>query len=76
MPRKIQANTWTSGDLDCLASFFRMNPSDFVPGPDEWGASGEDARDDESEHVNASGEVSGDGSPKGKSPGSGSERTE
>lgn len=32
MPRKIQAGTWDSKDLDRLADFFEMWPEDFVPG--------------------------------------------
>lgn len=32
MPRKIQAGTWDSRDLDRLADFFGMWPEDFVPG--------------------------------------------
>lgn len=32
MPRKIQAGTWDSRDLDRLADFFEMWPEDFVPG--------------------------------------------
>lgn len=38
LPRKIEAGTWTSRDLDRLATFFDLCPMDFVPGPDDdWG---------------------------------------
>jgi len=33
LPRKIQAGTWDSRELDQLADFFEMWPGDFVPGP-------------------------------------------
>lgn len=35
LPRKIQAGTWDSRELDKLADFFQMWPGDFVPGPED-----------------------------------------
>lgn len=35
MPRKLKAGTWTTDDLDKLATFFDMWPVDFVPGPED-----------------------------------------
>jgi hypothetical protein len=42
MARKIKAGTWTVGDLDKLAAYFHMYPSEFLPSADDdWGSAEE-----------------------------------